>query len=293
MKGLLRIGEFAALMHVSVKALRFYGAQGLLMPSYVDPDSGYRYYTLQQGAELALISNLRSAGFSISRIAEFLERHRRGEELASLFAAQRQKLDRERRALEERLNILEMLTQSYEAPGKDAFAAVRLKRARDQQVYSSRATVPHLGAPVTALFEAAESTVARHGARAASEAPFLLFHDAAADDGDDRMRTPMSIEVCIPVLDTSSADLPGTTVIEGCDSGLSLIYSGDYAKTPKLHGRMLDWALAAGLEVDGPLREIYHRFGADQDDYELPAAVIASRQEDFITELFLPVSAAA
>jgi len=290
MKGLLRIGEFAALMHVSVKALRFYGAQGLLTPSYVDPDTGYRYYALEQGAELALISNLRSAGFSISQIAEFLDRHRRGEDLGALFRAQRQKLDRERRALEERLNILEMMTQSYEAPGKDAFAAVRLKRARDQQVYSSKATVPHLGAPVTALFEAAESAVAQHGARAASEAPFLLFHGAVPEEGG-HASAPLSIEVCIPVLDTSDGDLPGTTVIEGCDSGLSLIYSGDYAKTPRLHERMLNWAVAAGLGVDGPLREIYHRYGADQDDYELPAAVIASRQEDFITELFLPVSA--
>jgi len=290
MKGLLRIGEFAALMHVSVKALRFYGAQGLLTPNFVDPDTGYRYYALEQGAELALISNLRSAGFSISQIAEFLDRHRRGEELASLFAAQRRKLDRERRALEERLDILEMLTLSYEAPGKDAFAAVRLKRARDQQVYSSKATVPHLGEPVTALFEAAESTVAQHGARASSEAPFLLFHDAVPEDGAG-VSVPLSIEVCIPVVDTSGKHMPGTTLIEGSDSGLSLIYSGDYAKTPTLHGRMLDWALAAGLDVDGPLREIYHRFGADQDDYELPAAVIASRQEDFITELFLPVSA--
>ena len=290
MKGLLRIGEFAALMHVSVKALRFYGAQGLLTPSFVDPDSGYRYYTLEQGAELALISNLRSAGFSISQIAEFLDRHRRGEDLGELFKAQRQKLDRERRALEERLNILEMLTQSYEAPGKNAFAAVRLKRARDQQVYSSKATVPHLGAPVTELFEAAESTVARHGARAANEAPFLLFHSAVPEYGD-RATKSLSVEVCIPVLDTSGNELPGTTLIEGSDSGLSLIYSGDYAKTPRLHGRMLDWAVAAGLDVNGPLREIYHRFGADQDDYELPAAIIASRQEDFITELFLPVSA--
>ena len=152
--------------------------------------------------------------------------------------------------------------------------------------------MPHLGAPVTALFEAAESTVAKHAARAASEAPFLLFHGRAPEDGG-HVRAPLSIEVCIPVLDTSVGNLPGTTVIEGCDSGLSLIYSGDYAKTPKLHGRMLDWALAAGLDVDGPLREIYHRFGADQDDYELPAAVIASRREDFITELFLPVSAGA
>ncbi|MEO1245422.1 MAG: MerR family transcriptional regulator [Pseudomonadota bacterium] len=290
MESLLRIGEFAALMRVSVKALRFYGAEGLLTPSFTDPDTGYRYYSLEQCADVALISNLRSAGFSISSIAELLERRRLGKEFVSLFAAQRNKLDRERHELEERLDILETLTRSLAAPGDDAFSAVRLKKAREQRVYSRKATVPELGAPVTALFEAAESTVAGFGARAAAEAPFLLFHDS---DGKRPPRETggLSIEVCIPVTETAGGDLPGTTVIGGCNSGCSVIYSGDYAKTSELHVEMLDWAAAAGLRASGPLREIYHRFGADQDDYELPAAVLASRQEDFITELFLPVSA--
>jgi DNA-binding transcriptional MerR regulator len=44
---MLRIGDFAGLSQVSVKALRFYDEIGLLKPTFVDRDSGYRYYAPQ------------------------------------------------------------------------------------------------------------------------------------------------------------------------------------------------------------------------------------------------------
>ncbi len=41
---LMQIGEFAALVGVSVRTLRYYDAIGLLPPDEVDAQSGYRYY---------------------------------------------------------------------------------------------------------------------------------------------------------------------------------------------------------------------------------------------------------
>ncbi|MGN0290614.1 MAG: MerR family DNA-binding transcriptional regulator, partial [Lachnospiraceae bacterium] len=45
---LYKIGMFAAMNHVTIKALRYYDEQGLLSPAYVDRENGYRYYTLSQ-----------------------------------------------------------------------------------------------------------------------------------------------------------------------------------------------------------------------------------------------------
>ena len=45
-----KIGMFAAMNHVTVKTLRFYEEQGLLMPELIHPETGYRYYTLSQMA---------------------------------------------------------------------------------------------------------------------------------------------------------------------------------------------------------------------------------------------------
>ena len=64
-----KIGMFAAMNHVTIKALRFYEEQGLLMPALIHPETGYRYYTLSQMAVLHQITALKQAGFTLEEIA--------------------------------------------------------------------------------------------------------------------------------------------------------------------------------------------------------------------------------
>ena len=66
---LYKIGMFAAMNHVTVKTLRFYEEQGLLMPALIHPETGYRYYTLSQMAVLHQITALKLAGFTLEEIA--------------------------------------------------------------------------------------------------------------------------------------------------------------------------------------------------------------------------------
>ena len=66
---LYKIGMFAAMNHVTVKALRFYEEHGLLMPALIHPETGYRYYTLTQMAVLHQINALKLAGFTLEEIA--------------------------------------------------------------------------------------------------------------------------------------------------------------------------------------------------------------------------------
>ncbi len=66
---LYKIGMFAAMNHVTVKALRFYEEQGLLMPALIHPENGYRYYALAQMAVLHQITALKLAGFTLEEIA--------------------------------------------------------------------------------------------------------------------------------------------------------------------------------------------------------------------------------
>ena len=66
---LYRIGMFAAMNHVTVKTLRFYEEQGLLLPALIQPENGYRCYTLSQMAVLHQITALKQAGFTLEEIA--------------------------------------------------------------------------------------------------------------------------------------------------------------------------------------------------------------------------------
>ena len=72
---LLKIGEMAELNHVSTQTLRLYSKNKLLEPQYMDPETGYRYYTLEQCAKLDLVRALKSW----ERSARYLSFHRRND----------------------------------------------------------------------------------------------------------------------------------------------------------------------------------------------------------------------
>lgn len=69
---LLPIGRFARLCRLSVKQLRHYAELGLLVPAWIDPDSGYRYYRADQAREALSIGLLRSLDVPLSAIGEVL-----------------------------------------------------------------------------------------------------------------------------------------------------------------------------------------------------------------------------
>ncbi len=48
MNNFLSIGELAKLRNVNVQSLRYYEKLGILIPAYINPKSGYRYYSLEQ-----------------------------------------------------------------------------------------------------------------------------------------------------------------------------------------------------------------------------------------------------
>lgn len=64
----MRIGEFAAICGTKISVLRHYDKQGLLIPSYIDRFTGYRYYSKEQIAAFMQIAALKKAGFSLAEI---------------------------------------------------------------------------------------------------------------------------------------------------------------------------------------------------------------------------------
>jgi len=67
------IREFADLTKVTVRTLRYYDKIGLLKPSYLR-ENGYRVYTEKDLLRLQQIVTLKFMGFSLSQIADLLDR---------------------------------------------------------------------------------------------------------------------------------------------------------------------------------------------------------------------------
>ena len=68
---MIKIGDFAKIFDVSIKTIRFYEEKGLIVPSFIDVYSGYRYYDDHNIKEMSKILYLKEKGLSLEEIKNF------------------------------------------------------------------------------------------------------------------------------------------------------------------------------------------------------------------------------
>ena len=68
----LSIGRFGRLCGLTVEALRHYDELGILRPARVDPETGYRRYTLDQLGDARAIARLRSLDVPLGKVGAVL-----------------------------------------------------------------------------------------------------------------------------------------------------------------------------------------------------------------------------
>lgn len=67
-KRYVQIGELSKLCNISVKTLRYYDVEGLLIPDKIDEFTGYRYYSASKLEDCYRIIALKELGFSLDEI---------------------------------------------------------------------------------------------------------------------------------------------------------------------------------------------------------------------------------
>ncbi len=64
--------SFRIYVKVSTKTLRYYAEIGLLLPNEINPENGYRYYSIEQLETMLMINRLKSYHFSLEEIKAIL-----------------------------------------------------------------------------------------------------------------------------------------------------------------------------------------------------------------------------
>ena len=93
---MLSIGEFSNICKVSTKTLRYYAEIGLLEPSEVNPENGYRYYAIEQLEKMLFINRLKAYAFSLDEIKEILsEEAKEGDILHKAFLHKKKEIEKQ------------------------------------------------------------------------------------------------------------------------------------------------------------------------------------------------------
>lgn len=141
---MLKIGDFSRLGQVSVRMLRHYDQMGLIKPAYVDPDSEYRYYSLEQLPRLHRILALKDLGLSLEQIETALKTDLSPEQLKEMLALKQAELSQQVAETQIRLQrvasrLAQMETEAVVSPYE-----VVLRAVPERVLASIRRVVPTL-----------------------------------------------------------------------------------------------------------------------------------------------------
>lgn len=118
----LLAGRFGAATRLSPKALRLYAEQGLLVPAYTDPVTGYRYYAVEQAARARLIARLRRLGLPVARVAQLIEL-----DATSRIAELRSWLEAQNERLSEQAELVDALARQTDGSDGALIAAISIR----------------------------------------------------------------------------------------------------------------------------------------------------------------------
>ena len=249
------IGAFSRLAGISAKQLRAYDEIGLFRPVWVDPSSSYRYYSPAQLPELRRILALRQLGMPLDEIGSLV----RGGSLTDALERRRAELERERHLVEERLASL------------------------DITVGEADIVLRPVGVEPVAIMRVADAV----------EGAFDELETHVRDTGRRAHRPPGAIpsgrEIFVPV----TGPIPETAAISyrrlPAARMACVIVRGPYRGVAAARATLERWVAAAGLEPAGPGRTLYLQFGAEPT-LRVPPGWVVDRDEEFVTELQLPVA---
>lgn len=271
---MLSIGEFSKICGVSTKTLRYYAEMGLIIPDEINPENGYRYYSIKQLKKLLFINRLKAYHFSLEEIKAILEWE--GDQSEEKFCSA---LNRKRKEIQDKVTAFEytlkqmnkdILNLELGIPMMSYLENIEVQIVETQsmnilymrQMISSEDYVAGYGRYISRLYEKiAIDKLTLLGT------PITIYHSAEFDpSGND-------IEFAIPIEETvkGTRDLPG----ELCAKS---VLKGSYSELNSVYARLREWIDEEGYEL---VKSPYEVYITDPNH--------ATDSEEIVTEVYFPI----
>ncbi|MEA4944409.1 MAG: GyrI-like domain-containing protein [Propionicimonas sp.] len=269
MDNLIPIGRFSRVSRLSIKALRHYDDAGLLTPAWVDPSSGYRYYSYAQANRAEAIRMLRSLDMPLDEIRTVLEApdhltaarvyERHGRRL-------QEQLDRHTRMLS---FLRRLVTQEVDPMSYD----ITLKQlpAQHTAVLRQQVTAATIGPSVGQGFATIAAAIERCGAGFAGP-PFLIMTEPVDAESAGE------IELGFPVASPFPSDGQVLGQEEPARMVAATVHQGPYDEAGPAYAAVEAWIQEHGHAGAGAPREVY----LNSPDQVPPP--------EYLTEIQFPIS---
>ncbi|MEM7801182.1 MAG: helix-turn-helix domain-containing protein, partial [Chloroflexota bacterium] len=226
---MFKIGDFAKLAQVSTHRLRNYDAQGLLHPSYVDEESGYRYYTAEQLGRLNRIIALRELGLSLDAVKAALIANIDIEQMEEMLCQRQIQIEQEILIKKDQLQQVQYRLNQIKEESRISPYAIVIKPLPAYTIASIRMVVKHkneVSYYCNALHPEIHRAVAGMGLRAGPPT-INLYHM------DEMRESNIDLEACVAVPPNAIGIESQTRVkirrLERVDEAATLLFSEDYS----------------------------------------------------------------
>lgn len=262
---MFKIGEFSKLSMLTVKALRFYEKEGLLIPARVDPGSGYRFYEARQLEAAATIKALRQLDFSLEEIRA----HLKGQPLQEALRAKKAELQQRQADISTKLSIINYLMED-----KEMKYHALIKELPETIVYSEQRHLDKYSDVSSLVLESAEECLRLNPGMECikPDYSFCEYLDGEYRERDMLVRYSQAVtkaglgneRICF-------RSLPAIRVI-------CIYHKGPYDQLGEAYAYLYRYAAENGYKITGLFRESYIDGIWNKED---PA--------DWLTEIQLPV----
>jgi len=266
--GLLGIGAFSTLVRLSVRMLRYYDKQAVLIPAYTDPDTAYRYYAGDQIRDAVLVRSLRDVGFSVSAIAAVVPQAHDPQILRRALQAHRGELLAESSLVRRRLaDLAHLIDNLTEVPMTD----ITLTTIPATTILALRGVVPTY-AEQGQLWDTFASLAQRCDLPARPETGGSTFFDEGYQDNN------VDLEAWVPIREPITVGAPLTCRQVPQHRAAVATMHGDYSGIAAASADLARYLARQGLVKTGPLSHVYV-VGREQ----------TANSADYVTEIRIPV----
>ena len=244
----LPIGEFSRATQLSVKTLRHYHRIGLLEPAVVDPDSGYRRYTIEQIPTAQVIRRFRDLDMPLDAIHAVLaasDVQTRNDLIAAHLRRLEDGLARTQTAVSSLRDLLKHPSPSASFDVGHRSVAAMPAAAISEFVDLEDALTWHQGA-LGELY----ATLAAQDVLTAGPAGGIFSNDLFAHERGQATVFIPYVGAARPMGRVTTLVVPGIELA-------TTVHIGAHTEIDRAYGALATYVTQHALSVDGPIREYY------------------------------------